>query len=335
MSVSKKQNHSFPVRLLLVVLCLTLVISLVAGIARGEEQKLRIVTTIFPVYDWAREVLGDNVGYAEMTMLLDSGADLHNYQPSAPDIMKIRQADVFIYIGGESDHWVEDVLAVADNPDRININLMEALGENLREEETVEGMETEEEHDHDHDEEEEETEYDEHIWLSLRNAETLVQVIASKLAEADPERGEEYLKNAQTYTEQLADLDAAYEQAVANGARRVFLFADRFPFRYLAEDYGLTYFAAFSGCSAESEASFETVMFLASKTDELELPVVMTIENPVTDLAETVVRSTKAGNQRIVSMNSMQSMTSSDLLTDTTYLSVMTQNLEALKQALQ
>ncbi len=331
---AKKTNHRNIIRIFAAVLSIILLFASIVCFVRAEETKIRIVTTIFPIYDWVREILGDSADNVEITMLLDSGADLHNYQPSASDILKIKQADLFIYIGGESDHWVEDVLTVADNPNRISLNLMEALGDNLREEETVEGMEAEDEHDHE-DEDEDEAEYDEHIWLSLRNAGALVPVIASKLAEVDPERKDEYLKNAHNYMEQLSDLDSAYEKTVAQSTRRVLLFADRFPFRYLAEDYGLTYFAAFSGCSAESEASFETVMFLARKMDELNLPVVITIENPRTNLAETVIRSTKTGNQKIVTLNSLQSITSEDLLSDITYLSVMTQNLEVLKQALQ
>lgn len=335
MNMNKKAHYSFIIRTLAVFLGLTLLFSIfLTNYSRADETKIRIVTTIFPVYDWVRQILGDDIEHAEVIMLLDSGADLHNFQPTAADILKIKQADVFVYIGGESDHWVENVLTVAENPARVTINLMEALGENLREEEIVEGMETSKENDHQDDDEEEEKEYDEHIWLSLRNAGILVQVIASKMSEADPGYGDSYIKRAQGYTEELSKLDASYEEAVVNGTRKVLLFADRFPFRYLTDDYGLTYYAAFSGCSAESEASFETVMFLARKIDELELPVVLTIENPRTDLADTVIRSTKSGNQQVVSLNSMQSITADDLESGITYLSVMTQNLDALKQAL-
>ena len=299
--------------------------------AEADESKLRIVTTIFPIYDWVREILGDEAGETEMTMLLDSGADLHNYQPSAADILKIKQADLFIYIGGESDEWAEDVISVADNPERINLNLMDALGEDLREEETVECMEAHEEHE----EAEEEAEYDEHIWLSLRNARRLVEVIAEKIAEKRPDRGELYRKNAEQYAERLSLLDQAYEEAVSAGSRKVLLFGDRFPFRYMTEDYGLTYYAAFSGCSAESEASFETILFLAQKADELALPVILTLENPKTGLAETIARSTKAGSLQILSMNSLQSITAQDINSGITYLSVMNENLNTLKQALQ
>ena len=323
------------IRLFVVILCSTLILGgFFTNNALADDTKIRIVTTIFPIYDWVREVLGDTVESSEIIMLMDSGADLHNFQPTASDILTIKQADLFIYIGGESDDWVDSVLSAADNPDRININLMEALGNNLHEEETVEGMDTGDEHEHDH-EEEEETEYDEHIWLSLRNAGFLVQVIADKVSEINADQKTIYMDNAQRYQKRLADLDAAYEEAVAAGVRNTLLFADRFPFRYLAEDYHLAYYAAFSGCSAETEASFETVFFLAQKLDELNLPVVLTIENPNTNLAETIIRSTQSGNRQILAMNSMQSITSQDLLTDISYLSVMSQNLEVLKQALQ
>ena len=326
--------HMKKIMIRLLTVTLSVVFLLGASVpkpAEADESKLRIVTTIFPIYDWVREILGDEAGETEMTMLLDSGADLHNYQPSAADILKIKQADLFIYIGGESDEWAEDVISVADNPERINLNLMDALGEDLREEETVEGMEAHEEHE----EAEEEAEYDEHIWLSLRNARRLVEVIAEKIAEKRPDRGELYRKNAEQYAERLSLLDQAYEEAVSAGSRKVLLFGDRFPFRYMTEDYGLTYYAAFSGCSAESEASFETILFLAQKADELALPVILTLENPKTGLAETIARSTKAGSLQILSMNSLQSITAQDINSGITYLSVMNENLNTLKQALQ
>lgn len=299
--------------------------------SEAEGSKLRIVTTIFPVYDWVREILGDEADETEITMLLDSGADLHNYQPSASDILKIKQADLFIYIGGESDKWAEGVIAVADNPERINLNLMDALGEDLREEETVEGMEAYEEHE----DAEKEAEYDEHIWLSLQNARKLVEIIAEKIAEKKPDRRDLYQANAEQYAERLSLLNQAYEEAVSTSTRKILLFGDRFPFLYLTEDYGLTYFAAFSGCSAESEASFETIMFLAKKADELALPVILTLENPKTGLAETIARSTKTGSLQILSMNSLQSITAQDVNSGITYLSVMNENLNTLKQALQ
>ena len=310
-----------------------------AGTALAEE-KLSVVTTIFPIYDWVREVLGENAANVELTMLLDSGVDLHSYQPTARDIMKVATCDVFIYVGGESDEWVEDALKEAVNPDMKVINLVEAMGDGIKMEEIVEGMEHEhedEEEDHDHEDEhdhEHEEEADEHVWLSLRNAEKLVQVIADTLAEADPESAEVYEANAAAYIEKLAALDADYSAALEGAAFDTLLFGDRFPFRYLADDYGLNYYAAFSGCSAESEASFETIAFLAGKVDELGLPAVLTIEGDNHRIAETVVESTQAKDARILRLDSLQATTGKDAETGITYLDVMAGNLEVLKQAL-
>lgn len=296
--------------------------------ALGENKKINIVTTIFPIYDWTRQLVQDN-DQAEITMLLDSGADLHNYQPTAPDILKIATADLFIFVGGESDDWTEDVLRSSMNPDMKVINLLQALGEDVKEEETVEGMEAEPEEDG------EEKEADEHIWLSLRNAGKLCRAIGETLCEIDPDNQENYRARLQEYLEKLEQLDAAYVEMTEAAEVKTVLFGDRFPFRYMMDDYGLTYYAAFSGCSAESEASFATVMFLTGKVDELGLKTVLTIENPKTRLAETIVQNTKTKDQRIVAMNSLQSVTAETLKTGVTYLQIMEENLNALAQALQ
>ncbi len=177
-------------------------------------------------------------------------------------------------------------------------------------------------------------EADEHVWLSLRCAQTLVRAVAGALCEADPDGAEAYRANAEAYAGALAELDARYADAVAGAAYDTVLFADRFPFRYLVDDYGLHYYAAFSGCSAESEASFATVMFLTQKVDELGLPAVLTLENAKTRIAETVVSATAAKNQRILSMDSLQGTTAADVAAGVTYLSVMEANLEVLREAL-
>ena len=330
-----------------VILSLILLLSCVpAGAACAEEKEINVVTTIFPIYDWVREIVGDDAAHVKIELLLDNGVDLHSYQPSAQDILAISTADVFIYVGGESDEWVEDVLASAMNPDLKAINLVESMGDDIKAEEVVEGMEHEHEHDHedeeghDHEEEdhdhehEEEDEADEHVWLSLRCAEKLTRVIADVLAGIDPDHAEHYQKNAAAYLEKLADLDARYTETVSNAKYKTILFGDRFPFRYLADDYGLTYYAAFSGCSAESGASFATIVFLAQKVDELKLPAVMTIEHPKTRIAETVVQNTATKDQKILAMDSMQGTTAADIQNGMTYLSVMEANLEVLKEAL-
>ena len=338
----------------IIPLCLALVmtVGLLAGCGKQNEQtasdetRLRVVTTIFPEYDWVREILGDKADNAEVTMLLDNGADLHSYQPTADDIVKISECDLFIYVGGESDDWVDDALKNAANKNMKVINLLEALGERVKTEEVVEGMQ-EEKHDHDHDHEdadehddakehdhEEEAEYDEHVWLSLKNAQTLCSAISGVLQQIDPDNKDTYAANASAYIKKLSALDADYQAAVNAATRKTVLFGDRFPFRYLAEDYGLRYYAAFAGCSAESEASFETISFLAGKVDELNLPCVLTIEGVQHKIAETIVRNTAAKNQKVLMMDSMQSTTSKDAANGATYLSVMERNLSVLKEAL-
>ena len=510
-------------KILSVLLALVLMTTaLFSGAALAENKKLSIVTTIFPIYDWVREIVkgNDNV---EITMLLDNGTDLHSYQPTAADILKVSTADLFIYVGGESDEWVEDVLTTAANPNLAAINLVEAMGDAIKAEEIVEGMEHEHEHEegeeeheheheeielediqdrplsdfagewkslhplllageldafcehkaeededesatketyftkyaanwacdavtmkitgdtisftdangktvtgsytyagytpilaedgdvksvryqytsntagapkyvqfndhgyqvsgaehfhvyfgndsfdalltaasnpyfvaadlttagilqqlmghnhegheHHHDHEEEET--DEHVWLSLRNAQALCKVIAEELSKIDPANSAKYQSNLVAYSAQLIALDKAYTEMVNAAKYKTVLFGDRFPFRYLADDYGLTYFAAFSGCSAESEASFQTIVFLAQKVDELNLPAVMTIEHPKTRIAETVVATTQVKNAKILSMDSMQSVTAQDVKAGVTYLATMENNLAVLKEAL-
>ena len=290
---------------------------------------LRIVCTTFPQYDWTRQLLGDRTDDVELTLLLDNGIDLHNYQPTADDIIKIARSDLFIYVGGESDAWVNDLLETSQNSHVKALSMLACV--DAKEVEDVEGMQ-EEAHEcgHAH----HEAEYDEHVWLSLRNAETITRAIADALCEADPAHAETYRANADAYIAQLAELDAQYADMVRHAARTAILFADRFPFRYLADDYGLTYYAAFAGCSAETEASFKTIAFLAKKVDELNLPAVLAIEGGNHAIAETVVASTQAKDQVILSVNSLQSMTEADVQRGESYLSVMTQNLAILTHAL-
>ena len=491
---------------------------------KPDGKSLKIVTTIFPEYDWVREILGDEAGNDELTMLLDNGVDLHSYQPTADDIIRISDCDLFIYVGGESDGWVENALKNATNKDMKVINLLEVLGDSVKNEEVVEGMqETEHHHDHskevstfeddevqdrslsdwagdwqsaypfaldgtlddafaamaeegkmtadeyktyyqngyktditnididgdhieftyedgkkvgsdykyvgyyiqnwstgtkaamyrfeaedkdsgapvyiefndhmiepaaaehfhirmsnesfdaivdpenswptffpadmtgeeicehmeghDHDEDEDheheegeehdhEEEKDEHVWLSLRNAEILSNAISKALQKLDPDNKDTYSANSDAYVKKLSALDAEYQTVVDDAKRKTVLFGDRFPFRYLVDDYGLDYYAAFVGCSAETEASFETISFLAKKVDELKLPCVLTIEGAQHKIAETIVKNTTAKNQKVLTMDSMQSTTSKDVANGTTYLSVMEKNLSVLKEAL-
>ena len=503
-------------KIITLVLALAMAVSLFTGCGKknnaetgeSDPNKLSVVTTIFPEYDWVREILGGKAESTDLTMLLDNGVDLHSYQPTADDIVKISDCDLFIYVGGESDEWVKNVLKNAVNKKMKAINLLEVLGDSVKTEEIVEGMQ-EDSHDHGHSHDEQLTENDiedrtlsdfagawkslhpfllngdldkfcehraeededssttkdtywekykaswqcdaekisingdtitftyadgktvsaeytyagyqpkrndegmirsvryqfettsadapkyvqfndhghepgeaehfhtyfgndgfdalmrgktnpffvkdalsvedildelmghdhgeekdEHVWLSLKNAKTLVGAIADALQELDPDNKDTYTANASAYIEKLSALDGAYQSAVDGAARKTVLFGDRFPFRYLVDDYGLSYYAAFAGCSAESEASFETVSFLAKKVDELKLPCVLTIEGKNHKIAETIVENTAEKNQKVLTMDSMQSMTSKDAANGATYLSVMEQNLSVLKEAL-
>lgn len=326
-------------KILALLLALWIPAAVLSGCAPQDDSaasnKLNIVTTIFPAYDWVREILGDETDRAGITTLLDSGVNLHSYQPTVDDIVKISECDLFLYVGGESDGWVDDALKNAPNKDRKVIRLLDVLGDSAKAEETVAGMQ-EEEHDHgeeahDH---EEEAEYDEHIWLSLKNAQVLVAAISEALQETDPARKDTYAANAAAYVEKLSALDGEYRAAVDSGKYKTLLFGDRFPFRYLADDYGLDYYAAFPGCSAETEASFETVSFLAGKMDALGLPCVLTIEGTQHKIAETVVQNTAQKNQQILTMDSMQAVTANDAASGVSYLSIMEKNLSVLKKAL-
>ena len=323
------------------------------------NKKFSVVCTIFPEYDWIRQLVGDKKDNYEITYLLDKGVDLHSYQPTAEDIAKIANCDLFVYVGGESDGWVNDALKESKNDKMQVVNLLETLGKNVKPEEVVEGMQEEDEHDHDHDDKdhdhddkdhddkdhdhedadhdrdlEEETEYDEHVWLSLRNATALVNTLAEKLQTIDPENKDYYATTAADYTAKLGDLDSRYLATIKKAKVKTVLFGDRFPFRYLVDDYGLKYYAAFVGCSAETEASFETVAFLAKKTDDLKLKSVLVIENSDQKIAKKIVETTKDKNQNIVVLNSMQSITNEDIANGATYLSIMESNLKALASAL-
>ena len=242
---------------------------------------------------------------------------------------------MFIYVGGESDEWAHDALKEATNKDMVVINLLDVLGDAVKEEEVVEGMqESEHEHDHEHHHEEGEVEYDEHVWLSLRNAAALTEYISEQLQKIDAANADTYKSNTDSYVEKLNALDAKYTDVVSNASVKTLLFGDRFPFRYLTDDYGLSYYAAFVGCSAETEASFETITFLAGKVDELSLSSVMTIEGPDHRIAETIVQTTESKDQKILTMDSMQSVTAKDVEGGVTYLSIMENNLTALTEAL-
>ena len=307
---------------LLFILCLS--VACFSSCSTANDGRKKIVVTIFPEYDWMENVLGEQKDRFNIILLQKNSADLHNFDPGSEDLVNISMSDLFIYVGGESDEWVEDALKNPVNGDRKALSLMEILGDKAREEETVEGMEGEEE-----EEEESETEYDEHVWLSLSNARLFVSAIADALCELDETNAQTYRTNADGYNAQLTALDEEYKTTIAGTTVKTLVFGDRFPFLYMFKDYGLTYYAAFKGCSAESEASFETIVFLSKKVDELGLKNIWTIEGSDGKIARTVRDNTTTKDQTIRTLNSLQSGANGQ-----TYLSAMRSNLEILKQGL-
>ena len=331
------------------------------SIEKGNSNKISIVCTTFPQYDWVKNILGEEAERFNVTLLLDNGVDMHSYQPAVKDIATAGSSNLFIYVGGESDTWVEDALKEAKNKDLKAINLMETLGNSVKEEEVVEGMQEEREslgHSHEKSSKEkqeqtqkeshensqeingqkeaadEEPEYDEHIWLSIRNAEIMVKNIEKAIEQLDSDNAKVYQNNAENYIKKLDTIDKQYANTIQNAKYKAILFGDRFPFRYMADDYDLKYYAAFAGCSAETMAGFETVTFLAKKADELRLPVILTIENSDGRIAEAVKSNTTKKNQKILAMNSLQSVTKEQIADGITYLQVMQENLSVLSEAL-
>ena len=293
----------------------------------GQEKELKIIATIFPEYDWVMNILGERADNASVELLLKDGVDMHSFQPSADDIIDISTCDIFIYVGGESDEWVTDALSEAVNEDMTVLSLTDVLGEELRLEETVEGMQSE-------GGDEEEAAYDEHVWLSLKNAVVCCEAIEQAIAEKDPAYAEVYEVNASEYIEKLKELDGRYAETIESAPNETLIFADRFPFRYLVDDYGLKYYAAFAGCSAETEAAFETILFLSGKLSELDTTAVLTIEGSDTRLAETVMETSGRKDVSIMSLDSMQSVTTEQLEMGLSYISVMEDNLKIIADAL-
>ena len=315
------------------IIVLTMIITCFCACSDTPVQgsdKLNIVATTFPQYDWVKQILGEKAQDVQLTLLLDDGVDLHSYQPTVTDLVTVSSCDMFIYVGGESDSWVKDALKNATNENMTVINLIELLGEEVLEEETVEGMQSEE---HSHEEEEEE-ENDEHIWLSLENAVKICGSIAEKLGEIDAENKDTYKANAESFIEKLNALHKEYEEAVSTATHNTIVVADRFPFRYLVDEYNINYYAAFSGCSTETQASFETVIFLSDKLEENKLGAVIVTESSDGAVANTVISNTSDKTQKVLSLNSMQSVTAKDVENNVTYLGIMQENLNVLKEAL-
>ncbi len=288
---------------------------------KKENGKLKIVTTIFPPYDFARQVSGDQ---AELTMLLPPGTESHNYDPTPQDIIKIQSADLFIYVGGESDKWVEDMLSSSSNKPKKVLAMMDCVDK--LEEEVVEGMQAEEEKD-----DSDEIEYDEHVWTSPRNAVIITKQIGAAMKELDPDHASLYDKNINTYSKQLSALDDSFKKVVDAGKRKLMVFGDRFPFKYFADAYSLRYYAAFPGCSSETEPSAATVAFLIEKVKSENIPVVFTIEFSNGKIADTICESTGA---KKLMLHSCHNVTQEEFEGGVTYLELMQKNVINLKEAL-
>ncbi|MDR3303643.1 MAG: metal ABC transporter substrate-binding protein [Treponema sp.] len=321
-------NQSFKVKKLLVVIAITL--SMVNGVyARGRadaaregataDKRLSVVSTIFPPFDFVREIAGERVS---RFMLVPPGVESHSFEPTPRDIIRIQNCDVFIYVGGESDVWVERVLSSMDTSKMQIISLMDCV--TVVEEELVEGMEEEEG-------EEEEAEYDEHVWTAPRNAQLIVRKISDALCAADTGNAEAYRANTAAYLAKLDALDAAFQEVVANGSRHTIVFGDRFPFRYLADAYNLSYFAAFPGCSTETEPSAATLRFLIDKVRAEHIPVIFHIELSNERMADMI--SEETGAKKLL-LHAGHNLSKRELEQGRSYLDIMNQNALNLREAL-
>ena len=319
----KARARLFCARLMAVILAAGIAAAAVTGCGVKQEEpddgKLKIVTTIFPQYDFVRAIAG-GTGAVNVRMLLSPGEEVHSYEPTPLDIKEIQNCDLFIYVGAENDVWV----------DRILENMGDKRPETLRLVDLTETVAMMEEKGHDHEESREE-EADEHVWTSPVKAAEITEAIAQKMAELDPPNADNYLANAQDYEATILDLDAQFRQIAENAERKVLVFGDRFPIRYFAEEYGLDYFAAFPGCSSESEPSASTLAFLIDKVREEEIPVVFSIEFSNGNIARAICESTGAVQR---TYNSCHNVTKEQMENGATYVSLMSENLEAVREAL-
>ena len=297
-----------------------------AGKAESGGKGIKVVCATAPLYDWARQIIRDTDS-TDLSLVIGNGTDLHSFQPSAADIVSIKNADVFIYVGGESDGWIRDALKETANKDQKVVCLMDVLKDSIVEEEVVEGMQGEDEEEEEG--EDEGPEYDEHVWMSLRLASKSCIAIEEAIASKASKDAAKFKANLDAYTAKLSALDKQYEDMVRGARLDTMVVCDRYPFRYLAEDYKLKYSAAFVGCSAETEASFETVKFLADKVKALDSKTILTIENSDGKIAKTVIETSGKSGVKTAVLDSMQSCGK-----DLDYIAVMTNNLTALKDAL-
>ena len=299
-----------------------------------DDGRISVVTTIFPQYDFVRQIAGENV---ELKMLLKPGEETHSYEPTPQDIIAIQNSDIFIYVGGENDAWVEDILESMPEADMRTLKLMDCV--DTVEEEHVEGMQEQPGHSHEeeesHEDETEEEhsvhEIDEHVWTSPVNASAIVDKIKELLVQADPENRQIYEENAEAYEAELAELDAEFRDVVDNAGRRLVVFGDRFPFRSFADEYGLDYYAAFPGCASDTEPSAATMAFLINKVKEEEIPAVLKMELSNENIANAIAEAT---GTEVRTFYSCHNLTAEEFEDGETYLSMMQKNVETLKEVL-
>jgi len=308
----------------------TLVIAILitaCGNVVEPSEGLKIVTTNFPGYDFARAIVGNE---NQVTMLLKPGQDSHTYDPTPQDIIRINEADIFIYTGGESDSWVDEMLKSIDNEDLVAIRMMDYV--DIFKEEIIDGMQDHHHHDgHGHGHAHEHG-YDEHIWTSPVNAIRLIEVIENEISELDNDNANTYQDNANAYIKRITEIDIAIREVIANSERTELIFGDRFPFRYFVEEYNLTYYAAFPGCSSETEASAQTIAFLVDKVKENNIPVVYHIELSNTNIVNTIADETGA---KVLQLHSVHNLTDTDFAEGKTYADFMEENIQNLKEGLQ
>ena len=307
---------------LLSALILILPLGVACGQTHGENGKINILCTTFPLYDWTKNVVGES-DTVTVELLVSSGTDPHSFQPSVADIAKISESDLLIHVGGYSDAWIQDAAKQAKNTTLLTVSEIEGI--------TLISLEGEE-HTHSHEEESHtHGDFDEHIWLSLKNAMVSSQYICDTVVSLDSNNAEYYKSNLAKYLDSLTALDAEYEALITS---KPLVFADRFPFRYLTSDYDIGYFAAFEGCSSDVDASFETVIELAKAIDENTLAYILVTESSDKKLAEGVIAQTQRKDAKIAILDSMQSATLNKIQEGYTYISAMKANLETLKTVL-
>lgn len=312
-------------RLISLALALVLALSL-TGCALDrprDSDKLQVVCTLFPYYDFVRQIGGDHV---DVTLLIAAGREVHSFEPTPLDAIRLSEADVFIYNGGESEEWVEDLLDAAGENIGTVLTMMDHA--DVLAEEVQEGMQVR----HGGEEDEDEIEYDEHIWTSPVIAMELCRVIGEALMEADPAHAGDYQARLDEYLAQLEALDQDFRQVVDSAKRTTLVFGDRFPLLYFCRTYGLDYRAAFHGCSGDTEPSLATLKYLIDKVNAEDIPVVYTIELSSQKIADAIAETTGA---KVLTFQSCQTVSRADFDGGATYLSLMRRNVEALKEGLQ